>query len=402
MSEIINNNEKRRKALAELTEMILAGQKNREKVKEYREKLKDLNPSDVLIVEDNLVKKGLSIENLKKHIEKVLNVIGPTLEEFAWEKPADKNHPINLMIRENRALENILTEIKEITKDVFLKEEKAAVINQLNKNFAKLSEFNLHYVKKENILFPYLEEVVSYEKPMAVMWSLHDDIRKQIKKLKEITSSEKLDLDSFKMELGRLLSLMNRMIFKEENILFPVAYRILKEEIWADIYNQFIEEGFCYIDTSDLAIKEIKEARQEKVTDKVKLPTGEIEIDKLELILNTLPVEITYVGQDDRVKYFSDHENRIFPRSKAVIGRTVQNCHPPESVHIVEEILDSFKEGRKDKEHFRIKMRGKYVMINYYALRDRDDNYLGTIEVTQDITEINSYQGEKRLLDMED
>ena len=234
------------------------------------------------------------------------------------------------------------------------------------------------------------------------MWSLHDDIRKQIKKLKEITGSKKLDLDSFKMELGKLLSLMNRMIFKEENILFPVAYRVLKEEIWSDIYNQFIEEGFCYIDTSDLARKEIKEASQEKVTDKVKLPTGEIEVDKLEIILNNLPVEITYVGKDDRVKYFSGHENRIFPRSKAVIGRTVQNCHPPESVHIVEEILDSFKEGKKDKEHFRIKMQGKYIMINYYALRDQDDKYVGTIEVTQDITEINSYQGEKRLLDIKD
>ena len=124
MSEIINNNEKRRQALAELTEMVLAGQKDREKVKKYREKLKDLNPSDVLIVEDTLVKKGLSIENLKKHIEKVLNVIGPTLEEFKWEKPADKNHPLNLLLRENRALENILKEIKDITKDVFLKKKR--------------------------------------------------------------------------------------------------------------------------------------------------------------------------------------------------------------------------------------------------------------------------------------
>jgi len=402
MSEIINNNKKRREVLAELTEMILAGQKDPDKIKEYRERLSDLNPSDVLIVEDTLVKNALSIENLKNHIEKVLNVIGPTLEEFQWEQPIDKKHPINLLKQENQAMGNILNEIKDITKKLLQTEEKSELVQELNKKFTLLTQFDLHYIKKENILFPYLEEVVSYEKPMAVMWSLHDDIRKQINKLKELTDQKKLDLDSYKIQLGKLLSLMNRMVFKEEHILFPVAYRVLKEDLWDEIYNQFIEEGFCFINISNLKKKEIASKINKIAKGTVKLPTGEIEVDQLEIILNTLPVEITYLGQDDRVKYFSGHENRIFPRSKAVIGRTVQNCHPPESVHIVEEILASFKEGRKDKEHFRIKMQGKYIMINYYALRDKDNNYLGTIEVIQDITEIHDYKGEKRLLDMED
>jgi hypothetical protein len=147
--------------------------------------------------------------------------------------------------------------------------------------------------------------------------------------------------------------------------------------------------------------KSVQEKTKQMKSGKVKLPTGEIKVENLEIILNTLPVEITYVGKDDKVKYFSGHEERIFPRSKAIIGRTVQNCHPPESVHIVDEILKSFKEGTKDKEHFRIKMKGRYIMINYYALRDEQGEYLGTIEVTQDITDINSYKGEKRLLDME-
>ena len=403
MSEIINNNEKRRKALAELTELVLAGQKNPEIIKEYRDKLATLNPSDVLIVEDTLVKKGLSIENLKTHIEKVLNVIGPTLKEFKWEKPTEADHPLNLLLKENRELEQVLKEIKKLTKKFFLDDDKTDEkdLNKLKKKFAKLSEFNIHYIKKENILFPYLEETVSYEKPMAVMWSLHDDIRKQIKKLYKLIDKNEINSNTFKMEFGNLLSLMNRMVFKEEKILYPVAYRVLKEEIWDKIYNQFLEEGFYYLETTDLKKKSVQERAKQIKSGKVKLPTGEIKVENLEIILNTLPVEITYVGKDDRVKYFSGHQERIFPRSKAIIGRTVQNCHPPESVHIVEEILKSFKEGTKDQEHFRIKMQGIYIMINYYALRDEQGEYLGTIEVTQDITEINSYEGEKRLLDMQ-
>ncbi len=118
------------------------------------------------------------------------------------------------------------------------------------------------------------------------------------------------------------------------------------------------------------------------------------------MLFNHLPVDITFIDKDDRVVFYSDPPHRIFPRSKAVIGRTVQNCHPPESVSIVNELLDAFRAGQKNKESFWINMRGKVILIEYYALRDAEGSYAGTMEVSQDVTTIKSLKGEKRLLDM--
>jgi len=397
MSELISNNKDKLRDLKELTQMIMSGDKDRTKIIEYRDKLKELTPFDVLAAEDRLVKSGVEIKDLKQHIEKVLNVIGPILEDFEWEKPNDE-HPISLLMQENRKLEEQLSEIKELSKTIFVEENQENIYEKLFDKFNLLKRFEIHYIKKENIVFPYLEDILSYEKPLAVMWSLHDDIRKQVKKVFKI--SENRELEKYKKELASLLSLMYRMIFKDEYILFPVAYRKLKDSIWDNIYNQFLEEGLFLINSDNLNYKNIQKNDEELFGNLIKLPTGTINVSELEIILNNLPVEITYVGSDDRVKYFSGHEKRIFPRSKAVIGRKVQNCHPPESIDIVENILKDFKNGKKDKEHFRIKMKGKYIMINYYVLRDKDEKYIGTLEVTQDITEINSYQGEKRLLDL--
>lgn len=397
MSELINNNnDDKLRNLKKLTQMILNGKKDRDKIIEYRDKLKDLTPFDVLKAEDNLIKSGVKIKPLKKHIEKVLNIIGPILEDFKWNKP-NNDHPISLLMQENRKLEEQLAEIKELSKVIFVEDNKEKVYDKLIKKMKLLKQFETHYIKKENIIFPYLEDILNYEKPLAVMWSLHDDIREKIKKVIKII--ENREIDKYKKELAGLLSLMYRMIFKEEYILFPVAYRKLKESIWDDIYNQFLEEGLFLINLDNLKQKNIEQNNIGLSASLIQLPTGKLNISELEIILNNLPIEITYVGSDDRVKYFSGHDKRIFPRSKAVIGRKVQNCHPPESVDIVENILKDFKNGKKDKEHFRIKMKGKYIMINYYALRDRNNDYIGTLEVTQDITKINSYQGEKRLLD---
>jgi len=134
----------------------------------------------------------------------------------------------------------------------------------------------------------------------------------------------------------------------------------------------------------------------------VSLPTGDLKLNELMSLLNTLPVDITFVDKDDTVRYFSDSKDRIFARTKAVIGRRVQNCHPPQSLDVVEKILTSFKDGKKDTYDFWIDRRGKLVYIRYLAIRDRQGKYLGTLEVTQDITGIKKLEGEKRLLDERD
>jgi hypothetical protein len=126
--------------------------------------------------------------------------------------------------------------------------------------------------------------------------------------------------------------------------------------------------------------------------------TGALTFEQLELIFSLLPLDIAFIGADDRVKFYSDPPHRIFPRSPQVIGRLVQNCHPPKSVSTVEEILSSFKEGREDSAEFYLVVRGAFVHIQYYAVRSMDGKYLGTLEVTQDATHLRSLSGEKRLL----
>jgi len=121
--------------------------------------------------------------------------------------------------------------------------------------------------------------------------------------------------------------------------------------------------------------------------------------EQIENILDHLPVEISFVGADDAVVYYSHGDKRIFRRTPTVIGRKVQNCHPARSVHVVQQILDDFKAGRRDVAEFWINLRARMVYIRYFAVRDENNDYQGTLEVTQDITDIQGIRGEKRLLD---
>jgi len=134
----------------------------------------------------------------------------------------------------------------------------------------------------------------------------------------------------------------------------------------------------------------------------LRFETGTLSKDEIEATLNTLPVDITFVDKEDTVRYFNKSEKRIFVRTKAVIGRKVQQCHPQKSIHIVNKILDSFKGGKKDVAEFWIQKENRLVHIRYFPVRNRDGKYLGTIELTQDITDLKKIEGEKRLLDWKD
>jgi DUF438 domain-containing protein len=195
------------------------------------------------------------------------------------------------------------------------------------------------------------------------------------------------------------------MIFKEENILFPMCKDTLTEDEWLTIAEESGEIGYCLTEPASVW-KPKRVNLEKKEADKVstqapgyvKLETGVLKVEELEAMLNTLPFDITFVDKDDVVKYFSQGKERIFARTKAIIGRTVHNCHPPASVHVVEKIVQDLKSGAKDHEDFWIKMGDVYALIRYFAVRDSEGNYLGTVEVTQNIKPIQDIEGEKRLM----
>ncbi|MGP3779667.1 DUF438 domain-containing protein [Halanaerobium saccharolyticum] len=449
MSEFINNSEQRVQQLLEFSMGMMAGKNGKELIDQYQEAIENVTPHDMIAMEDLQIKKGVKPSEIKEDIEKIMNVLNPHLEKYEWDKP-EAGHPLYYLMQENRELEKLLRKFKDNIKRIEFDSEtvKEEEIENLRSLTMQLQEFDRHFVRKENILFPYLEKKWKNYRPLNVMWSLHDDIRKNLKKLLNLLS----DRDNFDMEirqlLGEILMLMYRMIFKEENVVFPVAMETLTLKEWKQIQRESMQMGYVYIEPPQKNIlskkdengKKIKneeskqkalnkqgqpgssaeedsdythpgslpEMESDTVTGEIPLEgvmlglgTGNLSLEEVKMMINKLPLDITYVDQNDRVKFFSNPEDRFFPRSKAIIGRTVKNCHPPESVHIVEKILTAFKAGEKDKARFWIQMRGKFILIEYYALRDENGNYRGTIEVSQDLTELRELEGEQRLLDWE-
>jgi len=261
-----------------------------------------------------------------------------------------------------------------------------------------------HYVREENVLFPYLERHGITEPPQ-VMWMEHDMIREIKKEIYASTSN--LNVDELKAKSLKLLEALQSHFFKENNILFPAALRVLSEEEWKEARKQFDELGYCcFTPKSEIEIARASQESRERaremeamrIDNQVPLPSGALSVEELEAILNSLPVDISFVDKEDTVRYYNETKERIFPRTRAVIGRKVQNCHPQKSLEKVNQILEDFKAGRRDKAEFWIPHHGKLIYIRYFPVRNNKGEYIGSLEVTQDITEIKKIEGEKRLL----
>lgn len=175
--------------------------------------------------------------------------------------------------------------------------------------------------------------------------------------------------------------------------------RAIPEDAWVAMMDQSFETGWCYIQQPE--ITHHQGIKSNSNTDLIDLGTGVLAADQIKLLLNTIPVDVTFIDENDEVRYFSGGNHRIFHRSAAIIGRKVQNCHPPESVHMVNQIVDAFKSGVRDHADFWITMKGKFLHIRYFAVRNEQELYKGTLEVSQDVTEIRALQGQRRLLEWE-
>lgn len=289
--------------------------------------------------------------------------------------------------------------------EAYIKSDDGKDKNSLIQDFNELWDIDKHYSRKENLLFPYLEKA-GITAPPKVMWGVDDEIRQEIKDVKAMII-EDANKDEIYPKAKAALDKVNEMIFKEKNILFPMAIDNITEDEWINIYNESDEVGYCLIapegkwvpKREDVEAKESQgHSNLEDVKGYVKFDTGILSFAEINAIFNTLPFDITFIDKDDIVKYFSQGKDRIFVRTKAVIGRNVQNCHPPASVNIVDQIVSDFKSGAKDTEHFWIPMGEWYVYIQYFAVRDENGQYIGVMEVTQDIKPIQAITGEKRLL----
>lgn len=398
MSEFINNNAGRINQLYNYSHRLIDGENGKALVDEYREYIDTVSAVETMQVLDQLLVNGYPVEVVKKNVGKIINIFYKSLNNLKWNKPAE-GHFLYYLMQENREVEKIMDELKLVIKTLYNSKHKdePALLTRMHHLITRLHDYELHYIKKENILFSYLESAFPQYRCLQVMWSFHDDFRKLLRSIGTILESSHPDKELLNGELGKLFFVVLPIIFREEQIVFPVALRALPDQAWDEMMLQSFETGWCY------GVKpEHKEKKSELFSNDngfVNLDTGLLNPEQLMLMLNTLPVDITFVDENDEVRYFSGMKHRIFPRSKAIIGRKVQNCHPPESVHIVNQIIDEFRKGTKSNADFWITMKGRFIYIRYFALRHENGNYKGTIEVSQDVTEIRTLQGERRLPD---
>ncbi|MCK5079311.1 MAG: DUF438 domain-containing protein, partial [Bacteroidales bacterium] len=242
--------------------------------------------------------------------------------------------------------------------------------------------------------------------PPKVMWGKHDEIREQLKGSLEILNTPGITKDdlvtSAELILKPAVKGVAEMIIKEEEILFPMSMDALTDSDWYEIQKQSLEIGYCLIDPKEDwkpdSIEKEDINMLQKEGGNIQLPTGGFTVEELLAILNTMPVDMTFVDKNDKVKYFSQSKDRIFQRNRAIINRDVRHCHPPASAHIVDKILDDFKSGKQDRAPFWINMGGKLIHIEYFALRNDKGEYLGTLEVSHDLTEYRALEGEQRIL----
>jgi hypothetical protein len=309
---------------------------------------------------------------------------------------------------ENKTLRKAIRRLKtaigrnENPKEVFY----PGLIPTIQAELKRLLDVAIHYKRKETLLFPYLEKR-GITGPSSVMWAKDDEILKGLKQALAIAKEASPDrpevTQSLIAVLKPTLEAMEEMTFKEEGILFPACLDLFSKKEWDEVGKQSDEIGYGSIKPKGpykLSEKEGVMEGQES-SDVIHLPTGSLSLKEFEAILNLLPVDITFVNKDDAVAFFSQPKERIFHRSKSVIGRKVQLCHPPASVHIVQRILDDFKAGRQDSAAFWINLHGKFIHIEYFAVRSQDGEYLGVLEVTQDLSQKRTLEGECRLLSYE-
>jgi hypothetical protein len=397
----------RREVLKDIIRDLHRGGDPGELRKRFETLVRGVSGGEIAAMEQELIAEGLPEEDIKKLCDAHVQIFKDALEENA--APAfPPGHPLHTLAAENRELETLIGRTRDVlaglgdeTGEKTWPGDRA----KLAALIAALSEIEKHYLKKENQLFPRLEEK-GKSGPSKVMWAVHDDIRAH---LKDFRRAVELGDRVLAAKTGSwVLQEISDMITKEEKVLFPMSLETLDDRDWARVREGEEEIGYAWIaprrggeGAGPAEGGPAPAPGSAAAGGPLALDTGALSAEQVNLLLARLPVDVSFVDENDTLLYYSATPDRIFPRSPGVIGRKVQNCHPPKSLDVVNRILAAFRDGRKDEAEFWIEMRGKFIHIRYFALRDGAGRYRGCLEVSQDATGIRALRGERRLLDWE-
>ena len=407
MSELINNSERRKELLKHLILQLHEGQAPEDVRQSLIRLLGQVPYHEVVEVEQSLIDGGLPAAEVLK----LCDVHGAALQgqiDTQGMKPVPAGHPVDVFRQENRALEWEIEAIRGELRALDAMPVEADPVDawqRLRTHLNALMDVDKHYARKENLLFPFLEKR-GITGPPTVMWGKHDEARALLKAAITSAAFDGPVTVSAAREVGAravtpAVEAVLGMIDKEEQILLPMCLDKLDEAEWGAIARHTPEIGYCLVvpavawsapEAAD------GEPAVESAAGRVQLPSGSFTVEELTAMLNTIPFDLTFVDRDDKVRYFTEGRERIFARTRAILGRDVTLCHPPSSVHVVQRILADFKAGRQERAAFWIQMKGRFLSIEYFALRNPQGAYLGTLEVSQDLTAKRALEGERRIL----
>lgn len=412
MSELINNHEEKQKKLRSIVLELHEGHDFKQVKKKFDKLIRNVSPEEIAEMEQGLLKEGVPVEQVQKLCDVHVSVFKTALKDAPKGKVLP-GHPIDTYQQENRAARKQAR--------ILLRESRNT--QRKGNSFASAMEdmeaLEIHFRRKENQLFPYLE-AADFTAPSKVMWGKHDEIRESFKDVRRAYSAG--DEQLIKRNVRQLVGAIKRMIFMEERILFPAALKKLTDEVWVEIRRGEAEIGYAWVSPGNLwdvnvvqhhgapessAASKVGGAAQQTISSdseaggdgRISLDTGVLLPDQVNMMIKILPFDLTYVDEDDKVQYYSQGKERLFPRSPGIIGRDVANCHPPKSVHVVEKIVQSFRNKEKDVAEFWFELKGRFIHIRYYPVYSDNGTYKGTIEVSQDVTDIRALEGARKLLD---
>lgn len=406
MSELIDNARRRKDLLKHLIRQLHGGEPVDQLRTQLIRTLGQVPYGDVVAVEQELIAEGLPTGEILKLCDLHSAVLrGAVAVDQARDVPP--GHPVHTFRQENEALTWEIAEVHRLCAEVSAAPPDADasdLVAALRGRFNSLMDVDKHYLRKEHLVFPYLEKA-GITGPPTVMWGKHDETRALLKQASAALAAGVVSAGEVaalaQLVLTPASQAVSDMIEKEEQILLPMCLDAITDADWYDVKRQSLEYGYCLIDPSDEWVPENLPAGDVAGTPeagRIRLPSGSMTPVELQAILNSIPFDLTFVDKDDTVRYFTQGRERIFSRSRAILGRKVQYCHPPSSVKVVEQILADFKAGSQSHAAFWITMKGQFLSIEYFALRDAAGAYLGCLEVSQDLTAKRALTGEQRLL----
>ena len=378
----------RQEKLKELMLRLHQGEKEEIIQEEFNQYFDSISPYEIQVMERNLMQEGITYEEIMRLCKIHASLMSAKVESGEGMPDFEKEgHPVMVLKKENLALRGAIDRIERLLQ-AYVSSKDEELLKGLKRQISLLDQFENHYLRKEYALFPIMESK-GITAPPKVMWGVHDEIREIYKNFKQAFDEQADDvMDQFLAAKEELLE----MIFKEENILIPMVAQAFHVDDWEKMAQDTPQYGYCIV-TPEAEWKvekkpstiQTKEEIQE--TGDIPLSTGSLSLEQLDLLLNLLPMELSFVDKDNIVKYYNEGngEEKIFKRTKSAIGRDVINCHPPKSHAIVKQLFEQLRSGQKEKEEMWFKKEDKMIHVTYHAVKNAQGEYMGVLEYVQNI-----------------